>query len=63
MAFGYHLNFRDPDGIALEFVAPNAVMSAALQELRERDMPREEIRARVEEMLAAHEAAGQRVPT
>jgi catechol 2,3-dioxygenase-like lactoylglutathione lyase family enzyme len=51
MPFGYHLNFRDPDGIALEFMAPNALFTAALQELRERDVPRAEIRARVEELL------------
>jgi glyoxylase I family protein len=25
---GHHLNFRDPDGIALEFYAPNEVISA-----------------------------------
>lgn len=62
MAFGYHLNFRDPDGIALELMAPNAVMTASLRELRERDVPREEISARAEELLAA-EAAGERVPT
>ena len=53
MPFGYHLNFRDPDGIALELMAPNAVMTASVQELRERDVPREEIRARVEDMLGA----------
>jgi glyoxylase I family protein len=58
MAFGYHLNFRDPDGIALEFMAPNAVMTANLQELRERDVPPDEVAARVAEQLAAHESAG-----
>jgi catechol 2,3-dioxygenase-like lactoylglutathione lyase family enzyme len=63
MAFGYHLNFRDPDGIALEFMAPNAAMTANLRELRDRDVPREEIRARVEEQLAAHDAARESVPT
>src|SRR5215831_6839928 len=26
---GHHLNFRDPDGIALEFYAPNDRLSAA----------------------------------
>jgi glyoxylase I family protein len=58
MALGYHLNFRDPDGIALELMAPNAVMAANLRELRARDVPREEVAARVQEQLAAHEAAG-----
>jgi glyoxylase I family protein len=54
MAFGHHLHFRDPDGIALEFMAPNALMTANLRELRERDVPPEEIRARVDAQLAAH---------
>jgi glyoxylase I family protein len=53
MPFGSHLNFRDPDGIALEFMATNAVMAANLQELRERDVPRQEVQARVEAQLAA----------
>ena len=53
MEMGYHLNFRDPDGIALEFMALNDVMAANLQELRERDVPREEVQARVEAQLAA----------
>jgi glyoxylase I family protein len=50
-AFGHHLNFRDPDGIALEFSAPTPVWTAGLQELRERDVPPEEVRARVEALL------------
>jgi catechol 2,3-dioxygenase-like lactoylglutathione lyase family enzyme len=29
MEMGYHLNFRDPDGIALEFSAPNEAMRTA----------------------------------
>jgi glyoxylase I family protein len=58
MVFGYHLNFRDPDGIALEFMAPNALMAANLRELRDRDVPREEVAARVREQLAAHETVG-----
>lgn len=29
MEMGYHLNFRDPDGIALELYAPNEVMLRA----------------------------------
>jgi hypothetical protein len=52
MPLGHHLNFRDPDGIALEFSAANEVYSACLQELRDRDVPRAEIQARVEELLA-----------
>jgi glyoxylase I family protein len=57
MPFGFHLNFRDPDGIALEFIATNAVMAANLQELRERDVAPEEVRARVEAQLAAFTAS------
>ena len=51
MPFGSHLNFRDPDGIALEFSVATEVYTACLQELRDRDVPRAEIRARVEELL------------
>jgi catechol 2,3-dioxygenase-like lactoylglutathione lyase family enzyme len=52
MPFGWHLNFRDPDGIALEFFVPNDVLTDSLREVRERDVPQEEIRARVEQVLA-----------
>ena len=33
MEFGYHLNFRDPDDIALELSAPNDLLLAAKQAL------------------------------
>ncbi len=33
MEFGYHLNFRDPDGIALELSAPNELLVAAKRAL------------------------------
>jgi len=33
MEFGYHLNFRDPDNIALELSAPNELMLAAQEAL------------------------------
>ncbi|QIG43118.1 hypothetical protein G5V58_10415 [Nocardioides anomalus] len=33
MEFGHHLNFRDPDGIALELTAPYEVLLAAKQAL------------------------------
>lgn len=51
LPLGSHLNFRDPDGLALEFVASSPVFDGILQELRDRDVPREEIRARAEELL------------
>lgn len=53
MEFGYHLNFRDPDNIALELNAPNDVWIAWRDELRTREVPRDEINARVTEYLAA----------
>jgi len=51
MPFGAHLNFRDPDGIPLEFFVPNDIVTAGYRELRERDVPREEIIHRVQEAL------------
>jgi glyoxylase I family protein len=51
MPFGYHLNFRDPDGIPLEFFVPNDLLIANMRELRERDVPQEEIRERLEQVL------------
>jgi hypothetical protein len=53
MEFGYHLNFRDPDNIALEISAPNDVMISWLAEFRERDIPQPEIEARVNQYLAS----------
>ena len=38
---GHHLN--DPDGIALEFYAPNDRFAAALDELRSREFSDEEL--------------------
>jgi glyoxylase I family protein len=58
MPFGSHLNFRDPDGIPLELFVANAVLEADWRELRERDVPRDEIDARVRERLSAAGAAG-----
>jgi len=40
---GHNLNFRDPDGIALEFFAPNDRFAAALNELRSRKFSDEEL--------------------
>ena len=53
MALGSHLNFRDPDGIPLEFMVPNAVLTAWQRELCERDVSRDEITTRVREHLLA----------
>lgn len=51
MPLGHHLNFRDPDGIALELTAPNEAYTAAMRELREREVPPAEIRAFMEDLL------------
>jgi catechol 2,3-dioxygenase-like lactoylglutathione lyase family enzyme len=40
---GHHLNFRDPDGIALELYAPTDRFAAALDELRSREFSDEEL--------------------
>ena len=53
MEFGAHLNFRDPDHIALELSTSNEVMTGWLAELREREIPREEIEARLGAYLSA----------
>jgi catechol 2,3-dioxygenase-like lactoylglutathione lyase family enzyme len=52
MEFGAHLNFRDPDHIALELSTSNATLTGWLDEFRERDIAREEIDARLAEYLA-----------
>ncbi|PJJ54226.1 catechol 2,3-dioxygenase-like lactoylglutathione lyase family enzyme [Mumia flava] len=54
---GWHLNFRDPDGIALEFHAPSPMYAAALADLRSRDVPDSEIREVAEGMLGSEVVA------
>ncbi|HET6967616.1 MAG TPA: VOC family protein [Ornithinibacter sp.] len=51
MPLGHHLNFRDPDGIALEFYAPNEVYSAALTDLRSREFTDEEVLETAQRLL------------
>ncbi len=51
MEFGSHLNFRDPDNIALEINCQNDVMKGWLAELKEREIPAEEREARLTEYL------------
>ena len=48
---GYHLNFRDPDGIALEFDAPNELALTAQRALASGQTSPEEIAAFVAEHL------------
>ncbi|MGY1694270.1 MULTISPECIES: VOC family protein [unclassified Geodermatophilus] len=52
MAFGWHLNLRDPDGIALEFTVPNARLTEAYAELRDTALTPEQIEERAREVLA-----------
>ncbi|CUR59186.1 Glyoxalase/bleomycin resistance protein/dioxygenase [metagenome] len=57
MEFGAHLNFRDPDHIALELSTSNDTLTGWFDELRERELPRTEIDARLAAYLAALPAA------
>ena len=58
MPLGHHLNFTDPDGIALELQAPNAVYAAALVELRGTLLSDDEVRERAARLLAAPGGSG-----
>ena len=51
MEFGYHLNLRDPDNIALELSAPNDLMLAAQQALASGQTSKEEVAAFVRENI------------
>jgi catechol 2,3-dioxygenase-like lactoylglutathione lyase family enzyme len=44
MGLAHHLNFRDPDNIALEITASSEMYSAAMRMLRENEMSDDEIR-------------------
>ena len=55
--FGAHLNFRDPDHIALELSASNAILTGWFDELRESEIPHDEIQARLAEYLASAQPA------
>jgi len=43
MTLGYHLNFRDPDGIALELQAPTEAYAAMLADVATREVSDEEV--------------------
>jgi hypothetical protein len=58
MALGYHLNFRDPDGIAMEFYVPNDTYAAALAEIRTRDVPDEVVRDMAVQLVGADVVVG-----
>jgi catechol 2,3-dioxygenase-like lactoylglutathione lyase family enzyme len=58
MEMGYHLNFRDPDGIALEFDAPNELALEAQRALASGQTSPEEIAAFVIEHFGPEYVAG-----
>ena len=48
-----HLNFRDPDNIALEITASSEAYAAALQRLPDSEMSDDEIRAYAAQLMGA----------
>ena len=57
MPLGHHLNFTDPDGIALEFQAPNDIYRSVLEQLKDMSVSDDEVRRRGAELLASLGAA------
>jgi glyoxylase I family protein len=53
MEFGYHLNFRDPDNIALEIMAYNEVAASFLGDVNHGDIAPQEVESRLSEYLAS----------
>ena len=51
MPLGYHLNFRDPDGIALEFQAPTEAYAAMLADVATREVSDDEVAQLARHML------------
>ena len=62
MESGYHLNFRDPDGIALELDAPNELFLMARQALAAGNTSQAAIAAFVTEHFGPEYAPRPRVP-
>jgi glyoxylase I family protein len=56
--WGHHLNFRDPDGIALEFDAPTDLAMKAQRVLASGQMTLEEIAAFVAERFGPEYVSG-----
>ena len=52
MEMGYHLNFRDPDDIGLEFFAPNELMLTAQRLLATGQLTKADIAAFVAENIS-----------
>ena len=53
MEFGYHLNFRDPDDIALEFNAPNETYVQLVDALASGVVPDSVLREQAERILGS----------
>jgi glyoxylase I family protein len=53
LPLGHHLNFRDPDGIALELQAPTAEYAAALTLMRDARLSDADVLAAAAEMIGA----------
>lgn len=58
MEMGYHLNFRDPDGIALELSAPNELLLTAQRLMASGDLTAADIAAFVSENVSPDVAPG-----
>ena len=58
MGLAHHLNFRDPDNIALEITASSPMYAAAIQMLREREMTDDEIRDYAAQLMGAELVIG-----
>jgi len=52
MEMGYHLNFRDPDGIALELSAPNELLLTARRLMASGDLSTDDIAAFIADNLS-----------
>lgn len=63
MEMGYHLNFRDPDGIALELSAPNELLLTAQRLMAAGDLTASDIAAFVSENLSPDIAVQAEVPS
>ena len=60
LPLGFHLNFRDPDGIALELQAPSEMYAAALERMRTQHLSDEDVLAAAEQMLGPELVAHRR---
>ncbi len=58
MGLAHHLNFRDPDNIALEITASSEMYSQAMQMLRDREMSDDEIRDNAAQLMGPELVVG-----